>query len=210
MSLFGIFGRRAIRDPAALAGFLDGQALSSSEQLVQDYARDRAGAQADAVFAAPAFGAALERARWEAYPRLLAMMAELAEGLLRARAGANGHAVLSGLIETVLTAFDRHAAPPAIGAADWRVARNEVERSLNELADRPPRPINSIVDSHASYCLAVMPIDPRLQADDFPALRNQLVSCLSAANKRLAEEADLPGLARALAAGAPAPPANAG
>ena len=51
MSLFGIFGRRSIRDPAALATFIDGQSLLLSERSVEDYVRGRAGTVADALFA---------------------------------------------------------------------------------------------------------------------------------------------------------------
>jgi hypothetical protein len=208
MALFGLFRRRAIRDPAALATFIDGQSLLLSERIVQDYARSRAGGAADALLATPAFRAALEKARWEAYPRALAMAGELAEGLLRPHAGDKGMAVLLALRALVLASFDRHAAPPAIGEADWRSARGELERSLRALSRERPRTLDAIAEEHASYYLAIMPIDARLQADDFAGLRNQLKSSLAAIGERLAAEADLRRLAEMLAALAPEATAN--
>ena len=200
MGLFGIFRRHALRDLAALATFIDGQSLLLSERIVQDYARGRAGAQAAALFAVPAFRAVLEKARWEAYPRALAMLGELVEGALRPHAGAKAQAVLASLAELILAAFDRHAAPQAIGAADWSAARTELTHSLGEFARDRPRTLDAIADTHASYYLAIMPLDPRLQADNFPALRNQLKLSLTAIGDRFVQQADLTGLAGKLAA----------
>jgi hypothetical protein len=202
MTLFGIFRRHAVRDPATLAAFIDEQGLLLSERIVEDYARARAGTEADALFAAPAIRAALDKARWEAYPRALAMAGEVVEGALRPHAGVNEHAVLFALIEVVLVAFDRHAPPAAIGDVDWRAARAELTRSLNDIAHRRPRALESVAQAHASYCLAIMPIDPRLQPDDFAGLLDQLKLALAAARDRFAESADVPGLAAQLAAAA--------
>jgi hypothetical protein len=203
MGLFGLFGRRAIRDPAALATFIDAQSLLLGERSVQDYARGRAGVEAEALFAVPTFRAALEKARWEAYPRALAMIGELVEGELRAHAGANKGAVLAALTELILTSFDRHAAPQAIGAGGWSAARAELSRSLGELARERPRTLDAVAETQASYYLAIMPIDARLQADDFPALRNQLRASLTAIKERFVQQATLPALAEKLAALAP-------
>ena len=201
--LFGIFGRRPIRDPAALAHFIDGQSLILSERSVEDYVRGRAGAAAESLFTVPAFRAALEKARWEAYPRALAMVGELVDIELRPHASAAKGAVLSALTDLVLTRLDRRAPPTAIGAAGWSAARAELSRSLGELARGRARTLDAIAGEHASYYLAIMPIDPRLQADDFPALGNQLTSSLAAIRDRLVQQASLPSLAEKLAASAP-------
>jgi hypothetical protein len=208
MALFGLFRRRAIRDPAALATFIDGQSLLLSERIVQDYARSRAGSEAAALLATPAFRAALEKARWEAYPRALSMAGELAEGLLRSHAAEKASAVLLALRALMLASFDRHATPPAIGEADWRGARGELERSLRGLAREHPRTLDAISEEHASYYLAIMPIDARLQPDDFASLRNQLKSSLAAIGERLAADADLRRLAEMLAALGPGSTTN--
>jgi hypothetical protein len=208
MSLFGIFRRHAIRDPAALAAFMDEQGLSLSQHSIEGYARSRAGAEADALFAEPAVRAALDKARWEAYPRALAMVGEVVEGALRPHAGANAHGILFALVDVVLAAFDRHAPPPAIGDVDWRAARAELSRSLSDIAHRSLRALESIAQAHASYLLAIMPIDPRLQPDDFTSLRDQLKLGLITIRDRFAESADLAGLAAQLAAHAPDTPAT--
>ena len=203
MSLFGIFGRRSIRDPAALATFIDGQSLLLSERSVEDYVRGRAGTGADALFAVPAFRAALVKARWEAYPRALAMIGELSEIEIRRVVGLQQDAVLAALTGLVLTAFDRHEPQQALRVEDWNAARAELSRSLGEFERVRPRSLEAIAAEHASYYLAIMPFDPRLQADDFPALRNQLQASLTAIRERLVQQASLPVLAEKLAALAP-------
>ena len=207
MGLFGIFGRRSIRDAAALATFIDGQSLLLSERSVEDYVRGRAGAEADALFAVPAFRAALVKARWEAYPRALAMIGELSEIEIRRAVGLQQDAVLAALTGLVLAAFDRHT-PQALSVDDWNAARAELSRSLSELERARPRSLEGIVTEHASYYLAIMPLDPRLQADDFPALRSQLQASLAAIRERFVQQANLPALAEKLASLPPEAPAN--
>lgn len=201
MGFFDRFRRRnAMRDPVALGGFVDEQAFLLAEKSVRDYSRLRAGGDADALFANPAFATALDKAQWEAYPRALAMAGEVIETMLRPHAGENAQAMASGLGAVILDAFDRRTAPPAIGEAGWRAARAELARSLADLARRRPATADTVADAHSSYYLAIMPIHEKLRGDDFPALRNRLKLMLAQIQTALAERADLPALAERLAA----------
>jgi hypothetical protein len=209
MGLFDRFRRRLIHDPAGLATFIDDYALVLAETIVQDYTRQRAGNDADALFADQVFRVVLDKARWEGYPRTLAMGGALVETKLRAHAGARAHAVTFGLTAHVLEAFDRRTIPPAIGEVDWRAARAELERSLNELVHQRPKTIDMAVQEHSSYFLAIMPLHQKLRGDDFPALCDRLKAMLSQFEEAVVHHANLAALSEQLAARAEQTPAKA-
>jgi hypothetical protein len=200
MGLFDRFRRRSIRDPAALGVFIDDYALVLAETVVQDYTRYRAAEDAAALFADPAFRGPLDKARWEAYPRALAMGGALVEAKLRPLAGERAHAAAFGLTAAMLEAFDRRTAPPAIGEVNWRAARAELERSLNDLVHQRPKTVETAVQDHSSYFLAIMPLHPRLRGDDFPALCDRLKAMLTQFEEAVAQHANVAALAQQLAA----------
>lgn len=194
MGLFDRFRRHSIRDPAALATFIDDFALMLAETVVQDYTRHRAGNSADALLADAQFRPALDRARWEVYPRALAMGAALVEARLRSHANGQEQPVATGFAATILAAFDRRAIPAAIGEGGWRAARAELERSLNDLTQQRPKTIETAVQEHAGYFLAIMPLHHRLGGDDFPALCDRLKTLLAQSEEAVAQHADFAGL----------------
>jgi len=198
MALIDHFRRRAIRDQTTAGAFIDEQSFQLAESCVLDYSRLRGGGS-DALFADPPFAAALEKACWEAYPRALTMVGTLAEASLRPYAGENAHAVLFGLIATMLEHFDRRPVPRAIGDAAWRAARAELERSLNDLARARPKSPEALARDHSGFYLAIMPLHPKLGPDDFAALRNQLTLSLQHIQEGFAQRANLLALAGELA-----------
>jgi hypothetical protein len=199
MSLFNRFRRRTLRDPVALGAFIDSQSAILSESVVQDYLRGRAGEGAAALFADASFRTALDRARWEAYPRALAMAGAIMEGMLRPHAGERTNAVSFGLTAVIVGAFDRRPVPSPIGEVDWRSARADLQRALNHLVEQRPKNAEAVVQEHSSYWLAIMPLHPKLAGDDFAALCGQLRSMLSKIEETLSHTADLPTLAQQLA-----------
>src|SRR5512132_2680865 len=119
MGLFDLFRRRpAIRDKAAVADFIDGNAAFLTQKGIYEYSRARAGHYAKVLFSESGFKEAVENARWRAYPLGLAMVAELVEGVLRSHGGAKRQAVLDTLAAMVLAVFDRYAVPAALSSAD--------------------------------------------------------------------------------------------
>ncbi len=210
MGFFDRFRRRsAISDAVALGAFIDEQAYWLAEACVRRYSRLRAGDCADALFADAAFAAILDKTRWDAYPRALAMVAETAEAMLRPHAGAGARVVLEHLTALVLEAFDRRAVPAAIGDVDWRAARAGIIRSLSDIAECRPQPVEAIADAQASYFLAIMPLHEKLSGDDYPALRSQLRALLLQVQETLTERAELLALAAQLAAQPQDAPATA-
>jgi hypothetical protein len=208
MALIDRFRRRAVRDQFSAGAFIDEQSFLLAQTCVQDYCRLRAGEGADALLADASFAPALDKACWEAYPRALAMVGTIVEAALRPYAGENSHAVLSGLISEILENFDRRPVPRTIGDADWRAARADLDRSLSDLADQRPRTAEAVARDHSSFYLAIMPLHPKLSADDFPALRNQLALALAQVQEGFAQRADPIALAGELVARVPKVEAN--
>jgi hypothetical protein len=203
MALIDHFRRRVIRDHATAGVFIDEQSFHLAESCVLDYSRLRAGAGAEALFAEPPFAAALEKACWEAYPRALTMVGTLAEAALRPYAGENTHAVLFGLIGMILEQFDRRPVPRALGDAEWRAARADLERSLNDLARSRPKSPEALARDHSGFYLAIMPLHAKLGPDDFAALRHQLALSLQQIYEGFAQRANLLALAGELAGRVP-------
>ena len=200
MALIDRFRRRAVRDQFSAGAFIDEQSFVLAQTCVQDYCRLRAGDGADALCVDPPYVAALDKACWEAYPRALAMVGTMVEAALRPYAGDNAHAVLFGLIAEILENFDRRPVPRAIGDADWRAARADLERSLGDLANQPTTAAETVARDHSSFYLAIMPLHPKLGADDFPALRSQLTLSLLQIQEGFAQRANPMALAGELMA----------
>lgn len=199
MALLDSFRRRAIRDQATAGAFIDEQSFHFAETIVRDYCRLRAGEGADALLADAKFAAALDKACWEAYPRALTMVGTVAEASLRSYAGETAHAMLFGLIQMILEHFDRRPVPSAIREVEWRAARADIERSLNDLARARPRTAEAVVQDNSSFFLAIMPLHAKLGRDDFAALTGQLKLSLSQIQEAFAQRANLLALAGELA-----------
>lgn len=204
MALLDHFRRRDIRDYSALGVFIDEQSFHVSQISVRSYCRLRADGDPDALFACASFARALERACWEAYPRVLAMVGTIVDAALRPYSGNNAQAVMSGLSAAILDNFDRRAVPDAIDDAEWHAARADLERSLGEIGRRPLRTADAVVRDHASFYLAIMPLHPKLGADDFAALRDQLRGLLQQIQEMFAQRASRGALVHELAAYVPA------
>jgi hypothetical protein len=170
---------------------------------VRSYCQLRAVGDPDALFTCASFARALERACWEAYPRVLAMVGTIVDAALRPYSGDNAQAVMSGLSATILDNFDRRPVPAAIGDAEWHAARADLDRSLGEIGRRPLRTADAVVRDHASFYLAIMPLHPRLGADDFAALRDQLKGSLQQIQDMFAQRASRGALVHELAAHVP-------
>ena len=174
MALFDIFRKRdPIRDTGALADFIDGNAAFLVQKGIYEYSRARAGHYAKVLFREPGFHAAVELSRWRAYPLGLAMVAEMAEGVLRAHAG-DRHVRLESLVALVLAVFDRYAVPPELGEQEWREQRAELERRLQLVGLHPPKRVMDIPEQWAQTYFDLMPIHEKLRARDFPTTRNYL------------------------------------
>jgi hypothetical protein len=196
-----LLGKRpAILDTVALADFIDGHAAFIVQKGIYEYSRARAGHYAKVLFSEEAFAQAVERARWSAYPLGLAMVGEMAEGVLRPHAGEKRRAALDQLTRLVLSVFDRYPVPPSVGPGSWRGMRVELERHLDLVGGHAPKRVIDIPEPLAEKYFALMPIHEKLRGRDFATTTNYLRVNLCHMHEELEERMDGPVLMNALLA----------
>ena len=205
MGLLDIFRRKPpIRDAAAVGSFVDENAAFLMQKGIYEYSRARAGHYSKVLFGEPGFRAAVEVARWRAYPLGLAIVAEAVEGALRRRVEGERSDLLSAVNDQVLAAFDRYPVPEAIGAAEWETLRAELARRLQLIGLHPPKRVIDIPEQWAEAYFDLMPIHEQLRGRDFPTMRNYLRVSLCNIHDEFVRRLDLPAVAASFA-GARAP-----
>lgn len=209
MGFFDMFRRPAlIVDGAALGTFIDENAAFLVQKGIYEYSRARAGHYSKVLFSESGFRTAVEDARWRAYPLGLAMVSELAEGVLRPHAGDDRRLVLDGLIDLVLTVFDRYPVPAPLDPAAWAEARRDLAHHLDLVGLHAPKAARDIPEQFAKRYFATMPIYEKLRTPDFPTLRNYMRVTLCNIHDELTKRMDAPALAAALSARKVAGPAG--
>jgi len=201
MGLFDLFRRApAIREPGALADFIDERSAFLVQKGIYEYARARAGRFSMMLMREPAFIAAVNQSRWRAYPLGLAMVAEMVEGLLRPLAGENRGAVLDALGRLVLGVFDRYPRPAEIEEPDWRAAREELQRRLGQIQAHPVKPVRDIPEPFVAPYFAMMPVHEKMLSADLPTTSSYLKLTLINFHDDLAKRMDVPAMVAALRA----------
>jgi hypothetical protein len=186
--------RPPIRDPGALADFIDAQSAFIVQKGIYEYSRARAGHYAKVLFAEQGFAQSVEHARWQAYPLGLAMVGEMIEGVLASRGGSQRRAMLDQLTSVVLSVFDRYPVPPSIGEAAWLEARRDLAHRLDLVGGHAPKRVMDIPDPLAESYFAMMPIHEKLRGRDFLTTRNYLRVCLCNIHDELVDRIDAPAL----------------
>ena len=186
--------RPPIRDPGALADFIDAQSAFIVQKGIYEYSRARAGHYAKVLFAEQGFAQSVEHARWQAYPLGLAMVGEMIEGVLASRGGSQRRAMLDQLTSVVLSVFDRYPVPPSIGEAAWLEARRDLAHRLDLVGGHAPKRVMDIPDPLAESYFAMMPIHEKLRGRDFQTTRNYLRVCLCNIHDELVDRIDAPAL----------------
>lgn len=176
MGLFDFFRRPPpIRDVAALAEFIDGNAAFLVQKGIFEYARARAGHYSKVLLAEEGFLKAVEQARWKAYPLGLAMVGEMADGVLRPSVGDARPALADALGAVVLDIFDRYPIPDVPGGrVAWQDQRVQLADRLKLMGARATKPVKDIPEPYVQAYFDLMPIYERLRAPDFQAIRNYL------------------------------------
>ena len=201
MSLFALFkARPPVRDLPALSDFIDQNAAFVVQKGIYEYSRARAGHYSKVLFSEAGFQAAVEEARWRAYPLGLAMVAEVVEGVLRGHADDERQIALDRLSSLVLSIFDRYGAPTALSEAEWHEARGELERRLALIGIHAVKPAKDIPEPFVETYFNLMPIDRKLRASEFPTIRNYLRVTLCNIHEEFSKRADASALAAMLSA----------
>jgi len=205
MGLFDrIFRRRPpIRDTSSLADFIDRNAAFVAQKGIYEYSRARAGYYAKVLFGEATFQEAAERARWQAFPLCLAMVAEVVEGVLRS--GDGDAERRDALVALVLSVFDRYPAPALLGNETWSGLRAELVRRLQLIGLHARKRVIDIPVPFEQAYFDLMPIHEKLRGSDFPTICNYLKVTLLNVHDELTRHIDIPALLASLR-GAPVPP----
>jgi hypothetical protein len=175
MALFDIFRRRRpIRTSRELADFIDENSAFLVQKAIYEYSRARAAHYSKVLFKEPEFHQAVELSRWRAYPLGLAMVAEVADGVLRSHAGADRRHDFDELVAIVLSVFDRYPVPAALGQEVWLELRADLERRLQGIGLHAPKRAMDIPETYAQLYFDLMPIHEKLRGRDFPTTHNYL------------------------------------
>jgi hypothetical protein len=193
-----LFWRRPpIADAQALADFIDSHAAFLVQKGIYEYSRARAGHYSKVLFSEEEFARALERSRWSAFPLGLAMVGEVAEGVLRPHA-ADPARQLELMTHLVLSIFDRYPTPEPLTLEVWRDLRGELARRLRALSLHPPKRVKDVPVPYARIYWDLMPIAKEVRSADFPTTRSYLMIALCNSYDELTNRADLPALAASL------------
>jgi hypothetical protein len=199
MALFGFFRRRpSIREVAELADFIDEQSAYLVQRYIYDYTHARVGPYSKSLLVRPDFVQAVERSRWDAYPLGLAMVGEMAEGVLQSHAGEERRAILDPLGALVLDVFDRYDVPTPIGTGAWQAARDELAAKLDQIGMHPPKRVIDIPESYAERYFNMMPFDKELLTNDVPTTRSYLRLTLTNIRDEMVERMDAAEIAAKL------------
>lgn len=175
MGLFDIFRRRpAIRDASALADFIDQNAAFVAQKGIYEYSRARAGHYAKVLFREPEFRDASDRSRWQAFPLGLAMVGEVAAGVLSSARPEDRAALVDAVRVLALGVFDRHPVHPGLGPATWQALRDALERDLQRIGLHAPKWAKDVPAPFAEKYVDLMPIHPTLRGRDAPTIHNYL------------------------------------
>ena len=203
MRLFDLFRRRpSINDAESLADFIDRHAAFLVQKGIYEYSRARAGRYAKVLFGEQAFLDAVEQSRWRAYPLGLAMVGEVAEGVLRPSYRDDRLRGVAALRELVLDVFDRYPVPAQLDQPSWLVARAELAHRLELIGLHAVKRVIDIPETLAPVYFELMPIHEKLRGSDFPTLRNYLKVVLCNVHEELTRAIDAPAVVAALLPGA--------
>lgn len=205
--ILGHFRRQpAIATPAELADFIDERAAFLVQKGMFDYARARSGHYAKVLLAEKEFHAAMNEARWRAYPMGLAMVGEMVEGLLRPFGGADPRAMLDRLTPLVLGVFDRYPVPPEMGPEKWAEARERLQRRLGQIGTHPPKRVIDIPEPYVATYWKLMPFDDSVKTDDLPTTLAYMKMTLSQMADDLTQRMDAAAMAATLGQNGASPP----
>ena len=204
MGFFDVFRRRPpIRDASALAEFIDTNAAFLMQKGLYEFSRARAGHYAKVLFGEPEFQAAVEVARWRAFPVGLLIIAEMVEGVLRPHFP-EPDAALRAVAALTLDAFDRYPVPAALGESEWREHRAALSNRLQLIGLHPPKRVIDIPEQWAESYFETMPIHESLRGRDFPTTRNYLRAQISNIHDEFVKRLDVPAVTATLRAEAAA------
>jgi hypothetical protein len=194
--------RQTIVGVEALEDFLDRQAAFMAQKGIYEYSRARSGLLSSKLFAEPAFLSAIETARWRGYALCLQNVTLMAEHAIRPHAGAAAVPMREGLLIAVARICGRYPVPSGLAPTFWGDVVERITRRVRQAGLAAPHAIKDLPLETTGEYFASLPIHADLRTVDYELVTNNLRVNLCRAYEDFVAGADLPRVARALAADA--------
>ncbi|MEP9390368.1 hypothetical protein [Mesorhizobium sp. KR9-304] len=192
----GLFGKaESIADASALADFMDSRAAFMAQKCVVEFCRVRSGVYWQKLFSEKEFQAELTKSRWLSYPPAYAMVAEMAEGVLRPAAGIRQRKLPGVLANLARQTFSGYKVPDGTTDDFWTAAAELVEARLEATQSGPPRPVRMIPKPTARLIFNALPMHKDIVTNDYDYIFNNLRMNLLRAHEDLLQAGDLVAIA---------------
>lgn len=193
----GRWRRPRIDSLAALADVMTAQSAFVAQKCTIDYCQARTGLNWPMLEKEAAFRAALDRARWEAYPLVLSDVAIMVEGLLRPAVPERAKLVFSHwLVSTYADGLERYGPPRHRGPdASWAEDIEQFRRRLGQAQMAAPRPVHEVGGESGAALHRLMPIHPSLTGLDKHMIANNVKMRLCRVHEDLERQAALSEIA---------------
>lgn len=171
-------GRPRRKSPLVATGedfqeFFAARAAFVSQRSAIHYCYARAGVNWDKLLREPAFSAAMELCRWEAYAAVASGLGLLYESLLREVAAGRelllGEAMV-GCLHAVLHRYE----PPAHDPEAWTRELAAFRRRIGQAQQASPLPAHACGRDAGRRIFAALPIHPRLRTHDADMVENSV------------------------------------
>lgn len=160
----------------ALTEFMAAQSAFVAQKCTIDYCQARTGLMWPKLEKEAAFRAALDRARWEAYPMVLSDVGIMVEGMLRQHLPDVARLRLADWLTMTFAACLERYGPPRYrdAGATWDEDVERFRRRLGQAQMAAPKPVHEVggESGHALYRL--MPIHPSLTRQDARMIGNNV------------------------------------
>lgn len=172
----GRWRRPRIDSLAALAEVMTAQSAFVAQKCTIDYCQARTGLNWSMLEKEAPFRAALDRARWEAYPLVLSDIGIMVEGLLRPFVPEHSKVIFAHwLTSTYADGLDRYGPPRHRGPdATWADDIEHFRRRLGQAQMAAPRPVHEVGGESGAALHKLMPIHPTLTGLDKHMIANNV------------------------------------
>lgn len=166
--------RRAPRDLAGLASFVESRAAFLVQKTIYEYSRARASVHSDTLFGEEAFVQAVNRACWTGLPDGLVFEALMVDARLRKAVPDGRLDMIDGLVSVIDEVAARQPTPDVLEPGFWTETRPLIAERIRRGAAVPAKPVNEIPLADLDGFFARMPIHERLRGHDYDAVGNSL------------------------------------
>jgi hypothetical protein len=186
-----------IATPDSLAAFMAAQSAFVAQKCTIDYCQARSGLLWPQLEKEQVFRAALDRARWEAYPVVLSDVGIMVEGLVRpALKPAALLPFASWLTQTYADCLNRYGPPRhREPGSTWDGDVERFRHRLGQAQMAPPRPVHEVGGESGRELHRLMPMHPSVTRLDGLMIANNVKLRLARVYEDLERQGDLAAIA---------------